>query len=88
MRTGHLASSRLRPPHLVSNRFRDLRLRSQGPGILYVLARAIFASGRRAGWYAAMGFHLAGFGHSAAVAFGVTTLLKMIPALFVIMKVF
>jgi threonine/homoserine/homoserine lactone efflux protein len=44
------------------------------------------ASGRLAGWYAAIGFHLAGFGHIAAATFGVTILLQMIPALFVIMK--
>ena len=56
-----------------------------GPGMLYALAQTM-ASGRRAGWYAAIGFHLAGFGHIAAAAFGVTILLQMIPALFVIMK--
>jgi threonine/homoserine/homoserine lactone efflux protein len=44
------------------------------------------ASGRRAGWYAAIGFHLAGFGHIAAAAFGITIFLQMIPAFFVIMK--
>ena len=55
-----------------------------GPGMLYALAQTM-ASGRRAGRYAAIGFHLAGFGHIAA-AFGVTILLQMIPALFIIMK--
>jgi threonine/homoserine/homoserine lactone efflux protein len=44
------------------------------------------ASGRRSGWYAAVGFHLAGLGHIAAAAFGVSILLQMIPTLFVVMK--
>ncbi len=53
--------------------------------MLYALAQTT-ASGRRAGWYATIGFHLAGFGHIAAAAFGITILLQMLPALFVIVK--
>lgn len=56
-----------------------------GPGMFYAAAQTM-ASGRRAGWCAAIGFHLAGFGHIAAAAFGITILLQTIPAIFVIMK--
>lgn len=56
-----------------------------GPGMFYAVAQTM-ASGRRAGWHAAIGFHLVGLGHIAAAAFGVTMLLQMIPALFVVMK--
>ena len=56
-----------------------------GPGMLYAVAQTM-ASGRRTGWHAAIGFHLAGCGHIAAAAFGVTILLQAIPALFVVMK--
>jgi threonine/homoserine/homoserine lactone efflux protein len=56
-----------------------------GPGMLYAAAQTM-ASGRRAGWYAALGFHLAGLGHIAAAAFGVSMLLQVVPALFVGMK--
>ena len=37
------------------------------PGMLYALAQTM-ASGRRAGWYTAVGFRLAGFSHVAAAA--------------------
>jgi hypothetical protein len=49
-----------------------------GPSMFYTAAQTM-ASGRRAGWYSAIGFHLAGFGHIAAAAFGVSILLQMIP---------
>jgi threonine/homoserine/homoserine lactone efflux protein len=57
-----------------------------GPGMFYAAAQSM-ASGRRSGWYAAVGFHLAGLGHIAAAAFGVSILLQMIPTLFIVMKV-
>ena len=57
-----------------------------GPSMLYAAAQTI-ASGRRAGWYSAVGFHLAGFGHIAAAAFSISILLQTIPTLFVVMKV-
>ena len=56
-----------------------------GPGMLYAAAQTM-ASGRRSGWYAALGFHLAGLGHIAAAAFGVSILLQVIPTLFALMK--
>jgi threonine/homoserine/homoserine lactone efflux protein len=56
-----------------------------GPGMLYAAAQTM-AAGRRSGWYAALGFHLAGLGHIAAAAFGVSILLQVVPALFVGMK--
>ncbi len=57
-----------------------------GPGMFYTAAQTM-ALGRRAGWYSAIGFHLAGFGHIAAAAFGVSILIQMIPTLFIVMKV-
>ena len=56
-----------------------------GPGMFYAAAKTL-AAGRRAGWWAAAGFHLAGLGHVAAAAFGVSTLLAVVPALFTAMK--
>lgn len=57
-----------------------------GPGMLYAAAQTM-ASGRRSGWYAAVGFHLAGLGHIVAAACGVSILLQMIPTLFIAMKI-
>ncbi len=56
-----------------------------GPGMFYAAAQTL-ALGRRAGWYSALGFHLAGFGHIAAAAFGLSVLLQIVPGLFTAMK--
>jgi threonine/homoserine/homoserine lactone efflux protein len=56
-----------------------------GPGMFYAAAQTL-ASGRRAGWWSALGFHCAGLGHVAAAAFGMSTLLAVVPALFTVMK--
>ena len=56
-----------------------------GPGMFYAAAQTL-ALGRRAGWYSALGFHLAGFGHIAAAAFGLSLLLQIVPGLFTAMK--
>ncbi len=56
-----------------------------GPGMLYAAAQTL-SIGRRAGWWSALGFHIAGLGHIAAAAFGVSTLLAVVPALFTAMK--
>lgn len=56
-----------------------------GPGMLYAAARTL-ASGRRAGWWSALGFHLAGLGHVAAAAVGISVLLAVVPPLFTAMK--
>lgn len=56
-----------------------------GPGMLYAAAQTL-AAGRQAGWWSAAGFHLAGLGHVAAAALGVSTLLAVVPALFTVMK--
>jgi threonine/homoserine/homoserine lactone efflux protein len=56
-----------------------------GPGMFYAAAQTL-ASGRKAGWWSALGFHIAGLGHGAAAAFGVSTLLAVAPALFTVMK--
>lgn len=53
--------------------------------MLYAAVQTIVL-GRRAGWYSALGFHLAGFFHIAAAAFGVSALLQVMPQLFVVMK--
>lgn len=56
-----------------------------GSSMLYAAARTL-ASGRKVGWWSALGFHVAGLGHVAAAAFGVSTLLAVMPALFTAMK--
>ncbi|MGF1628378.1 MAG: LysE family translocator [Kiloniellaceae bacterium] len=56
-----------------------------GPSMFYAAARTL-ASGRKAGWWSALGFHIAGLGHVAAAAFGVSTLLAVMPSLFTTMK--
>lgn len=53
--------------------------------MFYAAARTL-ASGRKAGWWSALGFHIAGLGHVAAAAFGVSTLLAVMPSLFTTMK--
>jgi threonine/homoserine/homoserine lactone efflux protein len=55
-----------------------------GPGMFYAAAQTL-ASGRRAGWWSALGFHIAGLGHAAAAASGVS-LLAVVPTLFTVMK--
>jgi len=56
-----------------------------GPGMFYAAAQTL-ASGRKAGWWSALGFHIAGLGHIAATACGVSALLTVVPALFTAMK--
>jgi threonine/homoserine/homoserine lactone efflux protein len=56
-----------------------------GPGMFYAAAQTL-ALGRQAGWWSAFGFHIAGLAHVAAAAFGVSTLLALVPALFTVMK--
>ncbi len=56
-----------------------------GPGMLYAAAQTL-ALGRRAGWWSALGFHVAGLGHIAAAALGISTLLAVTPLLFTAMK--
>ena len=56
-----------------------------GPGMFYAAAQTL-ASGRKTGWWSALGFHIAGLGHVAAAAFGVSTLLAVVPTLFTVMK--
>jgi threonine/homoserine/homoserine lactone efflux protein len=56
-----------------------------GPSMLYAAARTL-ASGRKVGWWSALGFHIAGLGHVAAAAFGVSALLAVVPAVFTAMK--
>ena len=56
-----------------------------GPGMFYAAAQTI-ALGRRAGWLSALGFHVGGFFHISAAAFGLTVLLQTIPTLFIVVK--
>jgi threonine/homoserine/homoserine lactone efflux protein len=56
-----------------------------GPGMFYAAAQTI-AHGRRVGWLSAIGFHLGGFVHIMAAAFGMAILLKTVPVLYVIVK--
>jgi threonine/homoserine/homoserine lactone efflux protein len=56
-----------------------------GPRMLYAAAQTA-ASGRKAGWWSALGFHIAGLGHGAAAALGASTLLAVVPTLFTAIK--
>lgn len=56
-----------------------------GPSMLFAVARTL-GDGRRAGWWAMLGFHVAGLCHVAAAAFGVSALIALIPPLFTAMK--
>lgn len=56
-----------------------------GPGMLYAAARTA-AGGRGAGWRAALGFHLAGYLHIAAAAFGLALVLQTLPLLYTAVK--
>lgn len=53
---------------------------------MFYAAAQTMVLGRRAGWYSALGFHLAGFVHIGAAAFGTSALLQITPQLFVVMK--
>ncbi len=56
-----------------------------GPGMFYAAAQTM-SGGRRAGWYSALGFHIGGFFHISAAAFGLAVMLKTIPVLYTIVK--
>lgn len=56
-----------------------------GPGMFYMAAQTLLL-GRRAGWYAALGFHIASFVHIASAAFGLSILLQTVPLLFTLAK--
>tara|TARA_R110002124_G_scaffold104370_10_gene254314 strand:+ start:1474 stop:2106 length:633 start_codon:yes stop_codon:yes gene_type:complete len=52
-----------------------------GSGMLYAAARTLSA-GRHAGWLAAIGLHIGGYGHILATAFGLVVVLNAVPILF------
>jgi threonine/homoserine/homoserine lactone efflux protein len=56
-----------------------------GPGMFYAATQTI-TRGHRAGWLAALGFHLGGYVHLLAAAFGLAIVLETVPALFVGVK--
>ena len=56
-----------------------------GPGMLYAAAQTV-ARGRRVGWWSAIGFHIAGYVHIFAAAFGLAVLLEVVPVLYGIIK--
>jgi threonine/homoserine/homoserine lactone efflux protein len=56
-----------------------------GPGMFYAAAQT-FAQGHRAGWLSAVGFHLGGFVHILAAAFGLAILLKTVPVFYIVVK--
>ncbi len=56
-----------------------------GPGMLYAAAQTV-ARGRRAGWLSAFGFHVAGYAHIAAAAFGLAVVLETVPVLYAVVK--
>jgi threonine/homoserine/homoserine lactone efflux protein len=56
-----------------------------GPGMFYAAAQTV-ALGTRAGWLSALGFHLGGYVHILAAAFGFAILLKTVPVLYAVLK--
>lgn len=52
-----------------------------GPGMLYAAARTL-SGGRQAGWLAAIGLHIGGYGHILATAFGLALVLSAVPVLY------
>ena len=56
-----------------------------GPGMFYAAAQTV-AQGSRAGWLSAFGFHLGGYVHILAAAFGLAIVLKTVPVLYVAVK--
>ena len=56
-----------------------------GPGMFYAAAQTI-ARGRRAGWLSALGFHMGGYVHISAAAFGLAILLETVPVLYTVVK--
>ena len=56
-----------------------------GPGMLYAAAQTI-ARGRRAGWLSALGFHIGGYVHVVAAAFGLSLLLETVPLAYTAVK--
>jgi len=56
-----------------------------GPGMFYAAAQTI-ARGRHAGWLSAAGFHIGGYAHILAAAFGLAVLLEAVPVLYAIVK--
>lgn len=56
-----------------------------GPGMFYAAAQTI-ARGRRAGWMSALGFHIGGYVHIVAAAFGLAVLLETVPVLYTVVK--
>ena len=56
-----------------------------GPGMFYAAAQTV-AQGSRAGWLSAFGFHLGGYVHILAAAFGLAIVLKTVPALYAAVK--
>jgi len=56
-----------------------------GPALLYAAAQTL-ARGRRAGFMAALGLHLGGYGHVIAAAFGLSVILHYVPTLYITLK--
>ena len=57
-----------------------------GPGLLYIAAQTI-GRGRKAGWFSALGTHLASYGHIVAAAFGISLFLEAVPAAYLALKI-
>ena len=57
-----------------------------GPGLLYIAAQSI-GRGQKAGWFSAIGTHLASYVHIAAAAFGLSLFLVAVPAAYLALKI-
>ncbi|MFN3249127.1 LysE family translocator [Roseibium album] len=57
-----------------------------GPGMLYIAAQTV-GRGRNAGWFSALGTHLASYVHIIATAFGLSFFLEAVPVAYLALKI-
>lgn len=57
-----------------------------GPGMLYIAAQTI-GRGGKAGWFSAIGTHLASYVHIFAAAFGLSLVLEAVPVAYLVVKI-
>lgn len=57
-----------------------------GPGMLYIAAQTM-GRGQKAGWFSAIGTHLASYIHIVAAAFGLSLFLEAVPVAYLVVKV-
>jgi threonine/homoserine/homoserine lactone efflux protein len=75
------------PEHLLPFLLTALLLAiTPGPGMLYIAAQTM-GRGQKAGWFSAIGTHVASYIHILAAAFGLSLLLQAVPAAYLALKI-